>query len=268
MKKLLLSLLAFVSVVAVQAQPKFGVKAGVDLSTFKIGAKGLSAKINPGVKPGFYVGGTVNFDLNELFGLQTELLYSYGGLRASVSKDLLSMVFMLMGVEDMQAVDMAGSINTHTLRIPVLVKFQPTDGLSILAGPYISYRVGLGVRYNSDMKSFLNSVLGGKGGNIDADATRTLVKDLAKDNLRKFDVGATLGVEYAFSWGLFIEARYNFSFLNSLKKDSDPAGINKFFALQGMPEDEYYPTINLKDRFGFQPFMRYSALQIGVGYRF
>ena len=270
MKKLFL-LLAFAATTAsLSAQHSWGVKAGAEVSTLKISAEGLSAKANPGNKAGFYVGGVSNLVLNKNFDLQTELMYSYGGTRLAASGDFLAGLVNTgndPSDPDYTVLDkMSVAINTHTLRLPILIHFHPSQKLSILAGPYVSVRVGTGVCYNNHVKDALNASLAETG--ISADDLKDVAKDLVNDNLKKFDVGASLGVEYAFDCGLFIDARYNFSFLNSLKKKLDPTAINDFANRLDPDAGANLPEYDVKAETGVQPTVRYSALQVGVGFRF
>lgn len=262
MKKIVLLLAAVALMINVNAQTTWGVKAGVGMSNYKISAEDLSMKLNPGTKTGFYVGAVNNISFSENFGLQTELLYNYEGFRIKGGSGFVGGIVDAITNHstdpalDIFHKDLRISGNMHTLRLPIMAKFS-IDGLSIMAGPYIACRVGMGLKVNDGVDGVLGQLL-------PVDAKQALidnVKDVVNDNLLKFDVGAALGVEYAFCNGIFIDAKYNFSFLNSLKKTIDMTAINKI-------SGQTTPDVKLKDVIGVQPTVKYSSIQIGVGYRF
>ena len=255
MKKILLIIAVALSAMTVNAQKcTWGVKGGLDLTSYNIGVDELSAKLNTGNKAGFYLGVVNNFDFCEKWGLQTELLYNYSG--AKLSFDVNDLDETVLGDYGLDGANVKGGIsyNTHTLRLPILAKFKPVGGLSVLAGPYLSYRMGGKVKLTGDLKDMVSEEV---GADADIDAGLDKVGDFLADNLKKFDIGATLGVEYAFKNGIFVDARYNISFLNKLKSEIDPSAIYE--------GDE---KINIKDELGVQPKIKYSSIQIGVGFRF
>lgn len=252
---------ASIAMLGLHAQPamEWGVKAGVGLNNYRISAEGVSAKANPGTKMGFFVGGVNNFWFNDKFGLQTELMYDFNGTRISANGDISTLLVNNAithkdpGEDGYVTVDrLSASINFHSLRLPIMVKFRPAEGLSVMAGPYVSFRMATGVHLNGNAEDLINKM--GKG--LTADKAKDYAKDLIKDNIKKFDVGAAMGVEYAFKSGLFIDLHYNISLMNSLKKDIDASSV-------GGPS-----SINVKKNTGVQPTVRYSALQLGVGFRF
>ena len=262
MKRILLVVAAMAATATINAQTTWGVKAGVDVSTYNISVEDLSASVNPGYKTGFYVGAVNNIWFGDsAFGLQTELLYNYHGTRLGVGKDLVGLIANGMGADPsdpdyIPGQKISASINMHTLRLPIMFKFQPTEGLSIMAGPYVSLRVGTGVRLNDNLDNMVDAMQAPFD-------IKDLAKDVVKDNIKKFDVGAALGVEYEFDCGAFIDFRYNISFLNSLKKKIDISSVDKAMGGEGNVD-----KIDVKAMTGIQPTVRYSAIQVGLGYRF
>lgn len=249
MKKLLVFAVALAASIGAQAQTTWGVKAGLDLSNYQIGVDGLSAQLNPGTKAGFYVGAVNNVQFCDKFGLQTELMYNYNGFRLAASEEIVNGLLGETGEASLG--NLSAGVTFHTLRLPVMVKFQPAEGLSILAGPYLSLRMGTGLRFNENTETVLSAVEDSEVISAFRDGAKTIIDK----SLHKFDVGAALGVEYAFKNGLFIDLRYNISFLNSLKNEIDLSALE-------MGE------VNLKDEIGAQPTVKYSSFQIGVGFRF
>jgi len=249
MKRIIIALFfAVASVSMVSAQVSYGVRGGLNYSTYKIGVQDASVIGNLGNKPSFYVGGLVNIPLSSVWSFQPELIYSYDGTRLSAKGDLVNIIS-----EGGFSKDVSASINMHNINIPLMFKLQPSSSLAILAGPYVSYGVAVGVNFNDNVKNLIETELG-----IPADDIKGYAKDILNDNLNKLNVGLSFGVEYDFDCGLFIDARYNFGLLNSLKKDYKVAIDDLGFNMDG----------NYKDSFGIEPKMKYSSIQVGLGYKF
>jgi hypothetical protein len=90
-------------------------------------------------------------------------------------------------------VNAGARVEAHYIDIPVYVKVQPVKGLSIYAGPQVSYLVKNNLRVNAD-------VLGISLFNRRLDIT---------DNFNRVDVGIGGGVGYQFQNGLGIRAGYD-----------------------------------------------------------
>ncbi len=85
----------------------------------------------------------------------------------------------------------------------------------------------------------------------------TYAEDVLKDNLKSFDMGLVLGIEYQFNNRIFVEARYTTSFFNQLTSKLDISSV-----------EAESTKMDWKDELGIRPSVRYSSLQIGIGYRF
>ena len=232
MKRILLVLAVVSSAVMADAQEcTWGIKGGIDMTSYKLGVEDVSLKI-----------------INAM----------------NASQD--------PAAEPVNTGDMKISYNTHTLRLPILAKFQPVGGLSVLAGPYFAFRMGGKLKPNDNVEALIKGAM--EENNlpeaIKYDDIKNVCSDLMGDNLKKFDVGATLGIEYAFKNGLFIDARYNISFINKLKKDLDYSAfadyVNGFEGMEGTISGE--TSVKMKDALGVQPKIRYSSVQFGIGFRF
>ena len=275
MKKKLLALVVLLSTMAVNAQEcTWGIKGGVDITSYKWVLEDVSLKINPGNKAGFYLGVVNNLKLGEQWGVQTELLYNYAGAKFSMGEDFINAMNASQDpdAEPVNTGDMKISYNTHTLRLPILAKFQPVGGLSVLAGPYFAFRMGGKLKPNDNVETLIKGAMeeNSLSETIKYDDIKDVCSDLMGDNLKKFDVGATLGIEYAFKNGLFIDARYNISFINKLKKDLDYSAfadyVNGLEGMEGTISGE--TSVKMKDALGVQPKIRYSSIQFGIGFRF
>lgn len=113
MKKIILCAVAILAVSVAQAQVRFGVKAGLNIST-------LTGDVDVDPMVGAHVGGVVEFKFSEKFSLQPELLYSMQGAQNSPAE-----------------------IHLDYLSVPIMAKYYIIKGLSVEAGP----QIGVGVRY-------------------------------------------------------------------------------------------------------------------------
>jgi opacity protein-like surface antigen len=243
MKKLLAFFaVSLLCVGLLQAQVDFGVKGGMGISKYTISSENSSLSIAPGNKIGFYLGGVVNYELSDKFGLQTELLYEYGGARLMVDRDLAEAYF----ADWDEGIDVSGDlkvcVNTHSVTIPVLVKFQTTEGLSLLGGVYASYRVKSNVKFNNHLSALINGFADEEDGDI-ANFFEEGVDQAFDDNVEKLNYGLSIGAEYKLKNGFFVDARFNQPLNNLWKGEDIDAGPLK-------------------------PTLKQSSIFFGVGFRF
>lgn len=95
---------------------KFGVKAGINLSNEKASASGVS--VSASNKVGFTVGAFADWEISQLFSIQSELNYSQMGAKVGSQKERLDYI-----------------------AIPILAKFHLGE-LGIYAGPQASFLIG------------------------------------------------------------------------------------------------------------------------------
>jgi hypothetical protein len=113
MKKFLLFAAFAVTGFAVNAQTKFGVKAGANFATWT-GSDADGAKM----KVGFNVGGLANIHLSSMFSVQPELLFSGTGPKFD-----------------------GGKYNTAYIDIPVMLQYNNPSGFYAEVGPKIGFLV-------------------------------------------------------------------------------------------------------------------------------
>lgn len=116
MKKLLFvfAAVAIVAVAQAQGTPKFGLKAGLNLSSFGgDDADGYKSKI------GFNGGGLVNIPVSSTFSIQPEVLFSLEGAKAEDDDDL--------------------KLNLSYINIPVLAQYNNPSGFYAELGPQIGF---------------------------------------------------------------------------------------------------------------------------------
>lgn len=271
MKKIFTLCIALLAAASAGAQVSVSVKAGVGFASTDISVKEMSGSLSPGTKTGFYFGPTFDLGIGEHFAVRTELTYNLEGMRLNFTDFPAGEIFS--GIEGLDPgaganpgadpgadpgtgggivgeilgnAKLNGSAHAHyhNLKLPVLAVFKPAGGLSIMAGPYVSYRLAVGAGFNGDLKTLVEAAQS-------ASAARTgesvdyagELKSAVKDNFSAFDLGLAFGVQYDLEMGVFIEARYTLGLLNTVKSD-----LNEGSSL----------TTRSKQ----------SALQIGMGVRF
>lgn len=236
MKKILL-MAAFAFFGLSNAQVKYGVKAGYNLSNLAVNTPASSVKILLGNKAGFHAGGFVEYGLNEKFALQGEVLYANlgGKLKADASKipsyaDVeMTDVFGDAGVAN--AKKASATININQISVPISAKYSFDNKVSVLGGFSVNFLTGVSTKAEIEGKdvkaSFQNEMLGNT--NIDSE----IKKQISSTNF-----GLHIGAEYSISQNVFVDARYNFGL----------SALNKNFT----------DLATLKQRY----------FQLGVGYKF
>ena len=121
---------------SISAQAQFGVKGGLNYTTFKV-----DIKQNFYPRTAYNFGIYADFELTNTFAIQPEILFSSKGadFNKSVVTNEEKFVF-------------------NYLNLPVLAKFQPTAKLGILAGPELGYLLSArakGDGINNDIKERL-----------------------------------------------------------------------------------------------------------------
>jgi hypothetical protein len=168
-------------------QPKFGFKAGLNLSNF------YSTKQDVGdenLKVGLNVGLFAKMPLNNAVAIQPEVLYSSQGSRVRYNNALL-------GQGEYR-------FNLNYVQVPVLLVFNLGQYFNIHAGPYASFLTSVNIK---DLKN---------NGTVNDIAT------LNVDNYNRLDYGAAAGVAFE-TKGFTLGARYNLG-LKEVGKSGTLAG--------------------------------------------
>ena len=161
MKKIILAAAALLMTTGAFAQLDWGIKGGLNLAN-------LTDNGDSKFKPSLYIGAFAEFEINEFFSVQPELMYSRQGYFA---KDGGNKLWWRM----------------NYLNLPVIAKLYVLEGLSIDLGPQFGY--------------LLNAKAKVKQGGT---TTTGKVKDTCKD----FDVSFVLGASYKITDQFDISARY------------------------------------------------------------
>ena len=130
MKKLLfISVLLCLAIGANAQKWQHGVKAGMNISTVTLPDNSQSP-INPGFVVGCNVGAVINYNINERFAVEADLMYSMQGM-----KDKLFV--MEGGLPTERQVDY--KIRSQYINLPIALKYFLMDGLYIECGPQVGY---------------------------------------------------------------------------------------------------------------------------------
>jgi len=130
MKKLILLSIVLLTITSVNAQIRFGVKAGANLSTLYVSGdrQGInSEQYNP--RFSYHFGGMMEYSFSRIFSIQPEFIYLNQG--ANLKKE------NSFGMKD-------GHITLNSLQLPINLK--ATFGLGknkvfVYGGPYLSYNI-------------------------------------------------------------------------------------------------------------------------------
>lgn len=195
MKKTLLFAALLATGLTVNAQTKFGVKVGAQLSDL-IDNKSFDAKD----KIGFQVGGFANILLTEKLSFQPELLYSFQGAKLE-STDVYTTHegTILTAKTDV-------NFNLSYLQLPLMMKWKATKNFNVEFGPQV------GLKLTSKAKGDITL-----SGNEIHEKTKI---DEKLDDIESFDFGLNLGVGYEIEGGFNLGVRYGLG-LTEIAKDTD-----------------------------------------------
>ncbi|GGE89724.1 Outer membrane protein beta-barrel domain-containing protein [Chishuiella changwenlii] len=182
MKKILLLLPLLVLAINTNAQTKFGVKGGMNVSNLTGDLQNNKSKI------GFYAGGYATIKIDDKFAFQPEVLYSAQGTKFNSIQAV---------VPEYGPVTSDLKFNLDYVNIPLMFKYYATEGLNIEAGPQVG---------------FLVSAKGHAKANVDGQKVNDTgdIDELFKS----VDFGLNLGLGYELRNGINFGARYNFGLAN------------------------------------------------------
>jgi hypothetical protein len=175
-----------------QAQVRFGIRAGVNVSGWQgdaVNSLQDFVQLSSGVaqtetRTGFHAGTYVTLPVTSYFAVEPGLFYSQKG-------------YTMTGTFSSNTLDFLNARATvvnqaHYIDMPVLAKVYVAKGFHLFAGPQMSYLVNNTVRARA-------SVLGFSLLNQDLNTT---------GNFQKWDVGLTGGLGYKFENGINLQAGY------------------------------------------------------------
>lgn len=190
-KKILFSIVLFVSVTSFAQQIRYGVSGGITSYNMRGAATAnleqvlsfTDGVVSTGPVRGFYGGGYANIAVGNIFSVEPGLYYSLKGYSITSS-------YSIKGISLLSA-NATASLRSSYIEMPILLKAD-FKGLQIFAGPQIAYLT------NSSIKSSV----GLAGLNLlhtSFDVT---------NQLNRWDAGVTGGIGYQFTNGIRITGSY------------------------------------------------------------
>jgi opacity protein-like surface antigen len=210
MKKIILTSFMLCSAFAFSQEIKFGAKVGLNLSN-------LSGDYPTGIdehnsKIGFHIGGFAEYEINDKFIIQPELLFSTQGNTYGY-KDYYGGGSYYDGADY--------NLKLNYLNLPIILKYKIIEKLSIDFGPQIGYLMSAKTKidFTEDSRDpsqnysveidMLNDGIYNFGG--------TIVQGKASAN--RFDFSLNIGTSYDITEKIFIQGRYNLG-LSTVDKNS------------------------------------------------
>jgi len=192
MKKIKLTLvIAIMTIVSVNAQTTFGVKAGANFSSFAY-SDSYGEDDDEKARTSMHFGAVAEIQISDKFSLQPELLYSSLGSKYEWSGP-----------------DYSGEevVKVDYLTVPLMAKYYVAEGFSLEAGPQIAFLLSA-----KDDYAFYDHYW--------EDGSYSETYDMA-DGFKKVDFGLNFGVGYKLDSGLNFGARYYLGLSNIEELDDD-----------------------------------------------
>ena len=193
-----------------KAQITYGVQAGATIANWKGDAlESLNDVVDLSngfvttkSKTGISIGGYVNIPVTDKISFEPGLQYAQKGY--TMQGDLKIDALKFLGV------NASAKVEAHYIDIPLVLKAELAKGLSIYAGPQVSYLVKNNLHLNA-------GVLGISLYNDRLDIT---------DNFNRVDMGLAGGIGYKFDNGFNIKAGYAYG-LSKLDKNDNFKAYNR-----------------------------------------
>ncbi|MBL0144848.1 MAG: PorT family protein [Chitinophagaceae bacterium] len=212
--KLTLAALSVIIITSAKAQVSYGVQAGVNIANWKGDAlKSLNnivdlsnGFITTKSKTGFNIGGYANIPIAQNFSFEPGLQYSQKGY--SMQGDLKIDALKFLGT------NASAKVESHYIDVPLIAKAEVAKGLSIYAGPQLSYLAKSNLHVDA-------GILGISLVNQKMDIT---------NNFNRLDISITGGLGYKFNNGFNVKAGYDYG-LSKLDKNNNFKAYNRVIEL-------------------------------------
>lgn len=180
----LVAIIAMFSLTINAQEFKFGAKAGLNLASISGDPE------NVDMRTSFHVGGIVELEFTEKFSLQSEVVFSNQGAKTEEE-------YVDFNIETKSE----STLKLSYINVPVLAKYYVIKGLSLEAGPQVSFLID--AEEDFDTTSTINGV----------SQTESMTVDV-KDDVKTIDFGLGFGMTYELDFGLNFGARYNLGLTN------------------------------------------------------
>ncbi|MFP4503256.1 MAG: porin family protein [Cyclobacteriaceae bacterium] len=203
--------------------PKYGVKAGLNLSGF-IADDALSiyqdnGAARLGVNGGFFA----IFPVSENFSIQPEVLYSLQGIsfvdpELYVDYNYVENIFGPDYVEpDVDAYgDVVARENLHYLNVPILANIVLTEGISIQIGPQFGFLMNGTARF--DTEGDANNIIENTFPDFQESVNIT-------DQRNSFTFAASAGFQAVLPSDLMLGLRYNYGLVDVVDDEADEVNL-------------------------------------------
>lgn len=185
MKKLLFINFLLLSVyVLSQQKTKYGINAGLNISSFSgSDNEGFSSKL------GFHVGGFLLNPISEKISVDTELNYSQLGASFETS---------LPYFNESSNIVFSGKVKIDYLRLPILFNYHATTNFGLAIGPELGFLLSNKMTYDQEINNSNSQKL---------------------ENLNQLDIGIKARVNYVFSEHYLVTVGY-YTGISKVFKDS------------------------------------------------
>ncbi|WP_370392426.1 porin family protein [uncultured Winogradskyella sp.] len=195
MKRLLLVIFAVLAFTSLSAQSfRLGVKAGPNFAS----VNGDDTEDVDG-RTSIHFGAVAEFGISEAFSVQPELLYNSVGATSSYTDTFSGMTF-----------NVHETLKLNYLSLPIMAKYKVAKGLSLEAGPQISFLLSADEEVEVDSES------------VEVDVS---------DFVKSVDFGLGFGASYELDMGLFFTARYMLGLSNINDFEGDFTNRNNVLQL-------------------------------------
>eukprot|EP01132_Coremiostelium_polycephalum_P012763 gene12763-15606_t len=221
-KKLVLSLAVLAGLgfsASAQNNPvKFGVKAGVAFSNVSFSSSGLN--VSGDTRTSFYIGGTVDLPVSELFSVQPGLSYIGKGTKQKVSGSVT-----MNG--QTTSVTAEETLSPGYLEIPVnlIANFKAGEGKFFVgAGPYYAFGIA------GKIKGKQTTTSGGNTSTVTEDE-KIKFGSGSDAHLKRGDFGVNVLAGYQLKSGLSFNAGYGLGLSNIVNSGQDGKAKNRVFTV-------------------------------------
>ncbi len=218
MTKMFFALLIMVMANQANAQLKFGVKAGLNLTNYGYNYAVPADEPNSNLNIGYHIGGIVNYTISDAFGVEAGLILSTRG----ASSDLNA------GLDAGETVSGFDRTSATYLVIPINVTYTISK-FEISTGPYIGIGLFGKNKYDYTVTEGADSFTN-KGENAINFGNKIEFSELLSNEnmlpMSALDLGWNIGVGYMISDMLRVNAAYSFGFSNLVPEVTGfPSGV-------------------------------------------
>jgi len=260
----------FVASVQYSSAQTFGVRAGLNYSTF-LGPTISESNVTEsyGMSNGFHFGMTYAYDFTDIFSLRAEIVYVQNGSKYNYDGDSYYIIRTTSPVVfEKGTVDYDLNISNAYISLPIMANYRINKKWEIFGGPYINFLIGptgrgklrfesydrpeditfrqsLDFNYNSNNSSEITGTSPSasdqigiliNGDQVQLQRFAGAYSRQGEKTGNKFnflDLGVTAGAHYFLNKGFFVGFQVDYGFLDLTNNDVD-------ISLQGLQEDNNF----------------------------